>query len=125
MRVLLIFSVLSLSGCATIIEGTTQSLTVDVVPSHGTCEVTRDGQVLGASIPSNRVVTVSKSKNDLLFRCSAAGYADKTESMSSALAAATVASFLLLDFGIVDAATGAWMKYPERVTVVMQKLDGS
>lgn len=112
----------TLAGCATITEGTTQNILVEVVPASGTCVLTRKGEALGASTPDHRVVTVSKSMNDINFDCSAAGYQPKEELLSSALSPATVASFFLLDFGIVDATTGAWKKYPERLTVVLQPL---
>ncbi|RDV01026.1 hypothetical protein [Undibacter mobilis] len=111
-----------LVGCASIVEGTTQTITVDVVPPTGTCIVMREGEQLGISTPEKRAVTVSKSKNNLSFDCSAPGYQSKTQILSSDLAAATVASFFLLDLGIVDAATGAWKKYPSNVTVVLQQL---
>ena len=113
---------LLLSGCATIVEGTTQSIVVNVSPETGTCVVTRQGEQLGISTPDRRVVTVSKSQHDLSFACSAAGYQPVTETLSSNMAAATVASFFLLDLGIVDAATGAWKKYPEKITVVLTPL---
>jgi len=112
-------------GCATIMEGTTQQMVVDMVPDHGTCEVSRQGQKIATSMPGQRVLEISKSQHDLTFSCSAAGYTPKVDTLSSTLAAATVASFLLLDFGIVDAATGAWMKYPTRVTIVLQKAPGA
>lgn len=38
---------LALAGCATIMEGTSQTIIVDVVPAHGRCEVLRDGVALG------------------------------------------------------------------------------
>ena len=113
------------AGCATIVEGTNQTITVDVVPSNGTCDVSRQGERLGVSTPENRGLSVSKSQYDLQFTCSAPGYQTKTESMTSALAAATVVSFFVLDFGIVDAATGAWKKYPDKVTVVLNQETGS
>jgi len=109
------------TGCATIVEGTTQTITVDVVPPSGTCQVSRQGEYLGTSTPARRAVSVSKSQYDLMFTCSAPGYATKTESLSSSMAAATVVSFFMLDLGIVDAATGAWKKYPERAVVVLHK----
>ena len=111
----------ALGGCATLVEGVTQSVVVDVVPAHGICEISRQGQVVGISTPQRRAVEISKSQHDLTFSCTAAGYTPKVETLSSSLAATTVASFLLLDFGIVDAATGAWMKYPTRLTVVMSQ----
>ena len=110
-------------GCATIVEGTTQSITVDVAPPTGTCIVSRQGEQLGISTPEKRVVSISKSQHDLLFSCSAPGYQGKTETLSSNMAAATVVSFFMLDLGIVDAASGAWKKYPERITVVLQPLE--
>lgn len=112
---------LSLAGCATIVEGTTQNITVEVVPPTGTCVLTREGETLGASTPDNRVVKVSKSMKDITFDCTAPGHEPKREVLSSSLSPATVASFFLLDFGLVDAATGAWKKYPERVTLVLQR----
>lgn len=112
----------ALAGCASIVEGTTQTITVDVIPPTGTCIVTRGGEQLGISTPEKRAVTVSKSQHNLSFECTASGYLPKNETLSSDLSAATVASFFLLDFGIVDAATGAWKKYPPKITVVMQQL---
>ncbi|MDZ4791664.1 MAG: hypothetical protein SGJ17_10760 [Hyphomicrobiales bacterium] len=110
-----------LGGCATIVEGVDQTIQVEVVPAHGTCEVRRDGEKVGFSTPERRQVTLSKSKRNLEFTCSAPGYQTRTEVLSSELSPATVGSFFLLDLGVVDAATGAWQKYPSRVTVVMQK----
>lgn len=113
---------IAVAGCATIVEGTTQSVTVDVSPPTGTCVISRQGEQLGISTPDRRVVVLSKSQHNLEFSCTAPGYQAKTEALSSNMAAATVVSFFLLDLGIVDAATGAWKKYPERITVVLQPL---
>lgn len=121
MKQLWLASALLLGGCATLVEGVNQSITIDVVPASGTCIVSRQGEQIGISAPGARVVTVSKSQHDLNFQCSAPGHKPKTESLSSNLAAATVASFFLLDLGIVDAATGAWKKYPDRVTIVLSQ----
>ena len=125
MRVVVLMLGAFCGGCATIVEGTSQSLTVDVHPSTGTCVVSRKGEQLGISTPEKRIVNVSKSQHDLEFSCSAPGYQSKTEVLTSNMAAATVASFFLLDFGIVDAASGAWKKYPEKITVVLQEVPAS
>jgi len=113
---------LAVAGCATIVEGTTQTITVDVAPPTGTCVISRQGEQLGISTPEKRAVVLSKSQYDLEFSCTAPGYQPKTDTLSSNIAAATVVSFFLLDFGIVDAATGAWKKYPERITVILQPI---
>lgn len=120
MRAWQLIPAIFLCGCATLTEGTTQDIRVEVIPDSGTCVLIREGETLGASTPDNRIVKVSKSKNDIVFDCSAQGYLLKKEALSSSLSAATVASFFLLDFGIVDAATGAWKKYPEKVTIQLQ-----
>jgi len=121
MRPIILSATLLLAGCATIVEGASQTITVDVVPSNGVCEVHRQGELLGVSTPEKRVVTVSKSQHDLMFTCTAPGYRPKTESLSSVMSGMTVASFFLLDLGIVDAATGAWKKYPPKVVVVLDR----
>jgi hypothetical protein len=119
---LLLASSAALAGCATITEGTTQNIRVEVVPDSGTCVLSRKGETLGASTPGQRIVNVSKSMNDIDFKCSAPGHQDRDESLSSSLSPATVASFFLFDLGIVDATSGAWKKYPGRITVVLQPL---
>lgn len=91
----------ALGGCATITEGTTQNILVEVVPATGTCVLSRKGETLGASTPEHRVVNVSKSMNDINFQCSAPGHQDKDELLSSSLSTATVASFFLLDSGLL------------------------
>jgi hypothetical protein len=99
---------LAVAGCATIVEGTTQTITIDVAPPTGTCVISRQGEQLGISTPDKRAVVISKSQYNLEFSCTAPGYQPKTDVLTSNLAAATVVSFFLLDLGIVDAATGAW-----------------
>jgi hypothetical protein len=115
-----VLSAVVLADCATIVEGTTQNIRVEVVPDTGTCALSRNGEPLGVSSPDARMVKVSKSKDDLTFECAAPGHQSKTETLTSTLSPYTVASFFLLDLGLVDAATGAWQKYPERITVVLQ-----
>lgn len=122
MRRGLLLGALLLGGCATITEGTTQDITVDVVPDTGYCTLTREGEEIGVSSPGHRVVNIHKSRKDITFACTAPGYQDATETLSSDLSAATVASILLLDFGIVDAVSGASRKYPKKITVVMKAL---
>jgi hypothetical protein len=120
-KTLLALVVAALGGCATIIEGTTQSIRVEVVPDNGSCDVMREGEVIGKSVPGQRDVPVAKSYYDLVFSCSAPGYDPKSENLASALSPYTVASALLLDFGIVDNISGASMRYPTKVTVILEQ----
>jgi hypothetical protein len=122
MRILARFAGLLLGGCATIAEAAADNLTLEVVPATGTCVLRRQGETLGVSTPDNRIVKVSKSTNDLIFDCRAPGYKNKTESMSLMLSRMNVSRFRLVALGIIDAATGEWKKYPERVKIVLQPL---
>jgi hypothetical protein len=66
--------------------------------------------------PHRRGVKVEGRHNIRVFGWSY----EQMEVLSSSPSPYTVASFLLVDFGIVDATTGAWMKYPERLTIVLE-----
>jgi hypothetical protein len=111
-----------LPGCATLTEGTKQSITVEVSPKEGICILTRNGQIIAQSTPQMRVVQIEKANGDIIFDCSAPGYDPRQIPLSSALSNATVVSFFLLDFGIVDTISGAAHKYPERITVVLDPI---
>ena len=80
MRGLLQLSTLccAIGGCATITEGTTQNIRVEVVPDTGTCVLIRQGETLGASTSDHRIVNVPKASADIEFKCSAPGHQDRT-----------------------------------------------
>ena len=67
----------SLYGCASIVEGTDQTLIVDLSPKEAACDVKRKGVSVATISGSNRSLNVSKSKDDLLFTCNAPGYKEQ------------------------------------------------
>jgi len=109
------------SGCASIVEGTDQSVTVQTSPSGASCELKRDGTVIGVVNPTPGTVTVDKSKNDIAVICKKDGYQDGSGAFSSEFQGMTFGNLL---FGgiigvAVDASSGAMHEYPASVTVVM------
>lgn len=108
---------LSLSGCATIIEGTDQWIAVAVNVPGATCEAWRNGALQDSTTPQKDRLKVTKSKDDLQIKCSAPGFDTKTVAVESSVSAAGMASVLAIDFGATDYMTGALNKYPDAVIV--------
>lgn len=109
------------SGCASIVEGTDQSVTVQTTPSGASCELKRDGQVIGVVNPTPGTVTVDKSKDDISVICRKEGYQDASGAFSSDFQGMTFGNIL---FGgligvAVDASSGAMHEYPASVTIAM------
>jgi hypothetical protein len=112
---------LALSGCATIIEGTTQSVSVNTMPATGAkCKLQSSEGVWYVTTPGS--VTVHKTKNNLDVSCAKDGFADASESVAPHFNGATVGNVLaggLIGAGI-DAASGANYTYPDEIDVPMK-----
>ena len=109
------------SGCAFIVEGTDQSVTVQTPPSGASCELKRDGSVIGVVNPTPGTITVDKSKNDIAVISKKEGYLDASGAFSSDFQGMTFGNTL---FGgiigvAVDASSGAMHEYPASVTIAM------
>lgn len=120
---------LQAGACATIIEGSDQTIAVSTVDKNGGIEIAgAECTLTSASIGSHRVMTpgsvmLPKSKNNVNVVCNKDGYEAGTGSVTSHFAAATVGNLLiggLIGVGI-DAASGASNKYDERIVVTMDK----
>jgi len=112
---------LALSGCATIIEGTTQSVSVNTPPAAGAqCKLQSSEGVWYVTTPGS--VTVHKTKNNLDVTCTKDGFADASQSVQPHFNGATVGNVLaggLIGMG-VDAASGANYTYPDEINVPMK-----
>jgi hypothetical protein len=62
------------SGCATIFEGTSQSVTVTTDPVGANCTVDRKGTRVGQVNPTPGSIHIDKSKDDLSIHCEHVGY---------------------------------------------------
>ena len=66
---------------------------------------------------------VSKGAGDLVANCTADGYDLKTTRIVSTTQLAGVIGSVI-DFGIVDMLTGAMWKYPDQISIAMDKRSG-
>lgn len=113
-----------LGGCATIVEGTDQTITVATDPPNSFCFGSRAGKLIFDTHPGGNKVTVSKSRLPIELICSAAGFDTGTVAVDSSASPWGVAGALTIDFGITDYATGALNKYPETVLVTLKPTAG-
>lgn len=110
-----------LSGCATIVAGADQVVTVSTSPPGASCHVDRGSEPIAFIASTPAVISVSKSSADLLVNCDKPGF--EHASISG------VSSFNGWMFGnvvfggligvIADAATAATYEYPLMVQVDM------
>lgn len=127
MRLLLrcaaIVAALGLGACSTIIEGTSQTIAVSSSPSGAHCEGTRDGTEIFEIDTTPSSVTVQKTKDDILLRCTLRGYQPASQFLHSGIATGTYGNIIaggLIGWG-VDSATGADNEYPASVNVTFSK----
>lgn len=117
-------AVLGLGGCASITEGTSQEIRVDVTPAVASCSGMRKSAPTGTYDPVSHIYKVDKSRNDIIFTCKSPGYRDKTVTLVSEASGWGVAGALTLDLGLVDYATGALNKYPPTLTMTLEPSAG-
>ena len=121
MLVMLSAFTLVLTGCASITQGTNQVISFSIDPTEAKCSIVgSDGATMGSVTGRSNLFQVSKSKNDLVVNCQADGYEQKTTRIVSSTQAAGVIG-VVIDFGIVDMLTGAMWKYPDHVSIAMDK----
>ena len=110
-------------GCASITDGTTQTIIFKLDPQETRCVATRDGDgELGTVTSTLSTLTVGKDKDDIILLCKAPGYQDKTMRLVSKTQTAGVVGGVFLDLGITDMITGAMWKYPLDVSIGLDKI---
>src|SRR5262245_51828498 len=68
------FAVVSLSGCGTITQGTSQDIAITSSPPGGHCELNRKGEHVASLYSTPGSVVVDKSRNDIVLTCDKPGY---------------------------------------------------
>ena len=111
---------IALSGCASIVEGTSQSVAVTSTPVDGArCTLTNSQGTWYVTTPGN--ANVHKTKTDLNVACTKDGYQDASLVVPPHFNGATLGNVIaggVIGIGI-DAATGANFNYPENISVPM------
>ncbi len=112
---------LALTGCASITQGTNQVISFSIDPQEAKCAVVnKDNATLGTVSGKANLLQVSKGAGDLIANCTAEGYEQKTTRIVSSTQTAGVLG-VAIDLGIVDMLTGAMWKYPDHVSIAMDK----
>ena len=118
---LLGLAVLSTAGCATVIDGTSQKITVSTTPDHAQCSLTRANETIGEIENTPGIVEVDRTKNSIVVACSKPGYKSGSADDKSGSDGWVYGNFAiggLVGFGI-DFATGAHNKYTPNVEVAL------
>ncbi len=121
-----IFFVLPLAvlvcSCASITQGTSQTIIFNLEPKGATCTATRDGDgEIGSLSATNNTLKVSKDKDDIVVKCNASGYKQKVIRLVSKTQTAGVVGGAFIDLGITDMVTGAMWAYPNDVSITLEK----
>ncbi len=122
--IILGLAVLTLNGCATVMEGNDQSIVISTVKceEHGDPICTASNKDNAVMVRAPGTIPVEKGKSDLIVTCrSDDGLARGTFNASSTYEAMNLGNILLGGFiGLgVDAATGAMWEFPSGIIVEM------
>lgn len=117
---------IAVSGCATIIDGTTQSVSVNTTPEQGaSCTLVNSQGTWYVTSPGS--TTVHKTKTDLDVTCTKQGYKPGHIVAASRFTGKTAGNILaggLIGVG-VDAASGANFTYDSPITVPLGERDAT
>lgn len=110
---------LALAGCASIIEGTTQTINVTTAPEGARCEFHREGKIIGVMESAPGALVVEKLKHDITLKCRKSGYKESSQTLKSGTEGAVLGNIIMggVVGWAVDSASGADNKYPENVHV--------
>ncbi len=119
--IFIVSTLLLLSGCASITQGTTQVISFSIDPQEANCSIANNKNAsLGTVSGKSNLLQVSKGAGDLVVNCVATGYETSTTRIVSSTQTAGVVG-VAIDFGITDMLTGAMWKYPDHVSIVLNK----
>lgn len=112
-----------LSGCATIVRGTDQGLTLVTDPAGAQCTLKRRGEIVAIINPTPGTAQVEKSKHDIHYFCEKPGYEPTAGVITSEFQGWTIGNVLLggiIGAG-VDSASGAMNDYDPSATIILRK----
>ena len=116
---LLALATLLLSGCATIVKGSTQDLNINTDPAGAACDLSRAGVVIATVDPTPGTVQVKKDKNNIEVKCKKSGYTETSGQIPANFEGWTVGNVLIGGIiGIaVDYGSGALNNYEPELFV--------
>ena len=114
-----------LAGCASIVEGTDQQISIQSKPSKAACELMRDGTQLAYVSATPEVVKVDKSQHDIVVTCSKDGWDDGVGILTADFESMSFGNILIggVIGAAVDAGSGAMHHYPPSIMVVLPRAE--
>lgn len=129
---ILILSLLSLSGCATIFSGTTQTVhvkVVDVATSEtlqGTSCITQEDNGGTATVdPNTGAMIVKRGQGSLNILCKKEGYRQVNTMVGDSFNGVSLVNILFWPGFLVDMGTGAIKKYPSHYVINMERISAA
>ncbi len=116
-----VLSVALLGGCASVIEGRSQEITINTTPAGANCTLNREGAPIAMIASTPGSVTIRKTKNDIEVVCELDGY-QKTATLDESGTAAAVFGNVLVGGAIglvIDVSTGAHNKYDTPLDIAL------
>lgn len=111
---------ITIYGCASITQGTSQTIAFNLEPPSTKCDLNRDGEgQIGSISFKNNTLSTGKDKDDIIAKCNAPGYKQQIVRVKSSTQAIGVVGGIVFDLGITDMLTGAMWKYPDEVTITL------
>lgn len=118
--ILLLPSLLILSGCATLTEDSMEPISLSFSDgSSGTCILENKRGMWETELPG--VILIRKSDDVLKYKATTEDGRIANGAIPSRIGAKIVASAVFLDFGIVDAITDKHRDYPESYVIPIAK----
>jgi hypothetical protein len=111
----------AVGGCATVTSGGFQTIDVRTEPEGADCTFSREGSPVARVNPTPGPILVGKSSGDISVLCRKAGYEDTGGTIGSGFQPMTLGNIVLggIIGVVIDASTGAMLKYPESVTFLL------
>ena len=108
-------------GCATVTSGGFQSIDIRTEPEGADCRFMREGDTVARVNPTPGPILIGKSAANISVLCRKSGYEELSGTIGSGFQPMTLGNIVLggLIGVVIDASTGAMMKYPESVTFLL------
>ena len=115
---------LALSGCATVVDGAYQDITLTSNAEGATCSIVQNGVEVVPASPVPSTHTIAKNAGNLNVSCAADGYEPATVALMAGKHPMAVTGIALTGALInvgTDALTSSWHEYQDRAYIHLLK----
>jgi hypothetical protein len=115
---------LSLAGCSSIMDGSTQEVAITTNPPGADCALIREGKAIARVNPTPGTVSIARTKHDISIECSKPGYARTVYANKSSTSGAPVGNVVVASTlgWVMDSAADSDKRYQSNVLISLQSL---